>query len=232
MRHSPAPSIKWRERLAKKPDRRFFGLEIDRKTNVISLVAFMLSIAGIASQVYFFLQGPRVALQPPEQIVFYGDRSADGKTIYLKLGSRMAYVNTGQPGFNDAIKRETASLSIGPRVINFFWKKYMASDSEGTQYRQNIKGDALPVAINAGSVEAHETSFSPLPIASKTISANTNYIEFDDFATLSSSVSEINVTLSYETFSGQKGSTTCRVIVDESYRYYINNGWIAPICVQ
>ncbi|HYH43078.1 MAG TPA: hypothetical protein VD867_13975, partial [Burkholderiales bacterium] len=172
-----------RERLSRKSSDRFCGLEIDRKTNVISLVAFVLSAASVAGQIYFFLQGPVVALQPPEQIVFFGDRAVDGKT-YLKLAARMAYVNTGQPGFNDAIKREQADLRIGSRTLTFYWKKYLASDADGTIFRANPKGDALPVAVNAGGVEAHETAFSPLPATAVGKDYGANFIEFSKFQQL------------------------------------------------
>ena len=218
MKSSEPGMPKWRERFSKTSEKRFLGLEIDRKTNVISLVAFFLSAAGIAGQVYFFLQGPRIALQPPEQAVFFGDRAADGKTIYLKIAGRMAYVNTGQPGFNDAIKREMASVVIGKRTLTFFWKKYIASDSDGTQFRMNPKGDALPVAINAGSVEAHETAFSSLPVPTDNNEYGINFIEFSEFEKLAINEKEILVTFSYETFSGSKGSAKCKVLVDRAFR--------------
>ena len=211
---------------------RWFGLEIERKTNVISLVAFVLSAAGIASQAYFFLQGPRVGLQAPEQVVFYGDRAADGSSVYLKIAARMAYVNTGQPGFNDAIKRETASVQIGQRGLNFFWKKYTASDADGATFRLNPKGDALPVAVNAGSVEAHETSFSPAPDSTSTPAKGVNFMTFADFQKLVETTGQIDVVLTFETFAGARGSTTCRVVVDPSVRYYVRNGWVAPICAR
>jgi hypothetical protein len=79
-RYSYRPSIKQREQTNKDSVKRILGLEIDRKTNILSLVAFMLSVLGVAGQVYFFLQGPKIAYQPPEQVAFFGSSSADGKT--------------------------------------------------------------------------------------------------------------------------------------------------------
>jgi len=214
------------------PELRWFGLEIERKTNVLSLVAFVLSAAGIAGQAYFFLQGPRVDLQPPEQVVFYGDRAADGSSVYLKVAAHMAYVNTAQPGFNDAIKRETASVQLGQRGLNFFWKKYTASDADGAIFRLNPKGDALPVAVNAGSVEAHETSFSPASVSTPKAAYGVNFMPFAEFQKLVETTGQIEVVLAYETFAGTRGSVSCRVIVDEAMRYYVRNGWVAPPCAR
>jgi hypothetical protein len=208
-----------------------FGLEIDRKTNILSLAAFVLSSAGVAGQIYFFFQGPKVALQPPEQTVFYNLLSADGKTNYLQIASRMAYVNTGQPGFNDAIRKESATLQIGSKTFNFFWQKYVYTDADGAKFIVNPKGDALPVAINAGAVEAHETSFSPIPKQGSQVSYGANYLKFEEFTKLAVAEEKLIVTLNYETFSGSLGNATCTIIIDTAFRYYIRNGWIAPLCI-
>jgi hypothetical protein len=216
--------------MSSKVRKRFLGLEFDRKANVLSLTALVLSVASVCGQIYFFIQGPRVALQPPEQIVFYGDRAVDGK-FYLKIAARMAYVNSGQPGFNDAIKRETATLTIGRRSVDFFWKKYSASDfDEKNQFHLNPKGDALPVAINAGGVEAHETSFSPMPIPTYSQQYKANFMEYSEFEKLALDEKELLVALQYVTFGGSKGSCSCKVLINKAFRTYVTNGWIAPIC--
>lgn len=209
---------------------KFLGLEIDTKTNLISLVAFLLSVTGIIGQIYFFLQGPRVALQPPEQVVFYSDLSADGATSYVKIAARMAYVNTGQAGFNDAVKKEAATLIVANRPHYFYWKKYISSDSEGAKFIANKKGDALPVPVNAGSVEAHETSFSPLPNPLDDKRYAENFIEFSKFKEEAGAEKEVTILFSYETFSGGRGEVKCVVPINDAFRSYIQNGWIAPGC--
>ncbi|MCP5252550.1 MAG: hypothetical protein H6939_12720 [Burkholderiales bacterium] len=206
---------------------RIFGLEIDRKTNVLSLAAFLLSVLGVGGQIYFFLRGPIVSLQPIEQITFYSSRYAND-IKYLKLAANMVYVNTGFPGYNDAIKKETAVLHLSGKSYTFTWKKYIHSDSKGSEFIENVVSDAHPVVINAGSVETHETSFSSLS------SANNygNFIEFNLFQQIAVAENEMLVVINYETFSGKKDFVTCTVSIDDSFRAYIKHEWISPRCAE
>jgi hypothetical protein len=142
----------------------------------------------------------------------------------------MAYANTGQPGFNDALKLETANIVVGNNTYSFFWHDFIASDSEGTDLRVKIKGDALPVAINAGSVEAHETAFTPTPVTTGEGQYGKNFITFSNFQKIAVAQTSILVRLNFETFSGSKGAVQCKIMVDRSFRSYINNRWIAPMC--
>jgi len=212
------------------PCLRLVGLEIDRKTDVVSLVAFLLSIMSLITHGWLFLAGPQVALQAPEQMVFYNYTDADQKQ-YLAIAARMAYVNTAQAGYNDAVKSESATVIVGERRLRFLWSKYTASDADGHLFKLNPKGDALPVPINAGGVEAHETSFSPLPNPANTAMVGVNYLEFSDFKKLIETVDEIVVILRYETFGGTIGEARCRSIVDSSMRRWLVHGWVAPLCV-
>jgi hypothetical protein len=225
-------TIIFKQRAQKTPQKtkKILGMEIDRKTNVLSLAAFMLSISGIASQIYFFLQGPKVALQPPEQATIFSEPSSDGKSSYIKIAARMAYVNTGQPGFNDAIKREAATLSIGDEQYHFYWKKYVSTDADGTKFIKNTRGDALPVPINAGSVEAHETAFSPDINQEPNKPYDSNFIQSEAFLKLIEKQKSIVLTVRFETFSGTKGVAKCKIIIDRPLLLAFKNGWAAPGC--
>ena len=142
----------------------------------------------------------------------------------------MAYVNTGQSGFNDAIKKESASIKIGDKQYNFYWHKYVTTDSDGAKFIKLVKGDALPVPVNAGSVEAHETAFSPDPIQGKEDNYGENFVSYEEFEALAKKQSLIIATFRFETFSGKAGSVQCQIIIDKAFIFYAGNGWIAPGC--
>lgn len=210
---------------------RFFHIEIDTKTDIVSLTALILSIAGLLGQVYAFLQGPNVLLQPPEQITFFSSPSADGQTNYLGITVPLAYVNTGQPGFNDAIKKETLSLFFGRKKLDFQWFQYVESNSIGKKFNLNPKKDAQLVAINAGAVEAHETYFFPV---TPTDDYGKNFIKYTDFEKAIQKENEVQVEINFETFSGIKKELDCHIVLNESFKEYIKNGWVSPtsFCVD
>lgn len=227
---TPTPRLLRRERKPAKP-KTFLGLEIDRKTNVLSFVAFILSVGGIAGQVYFFLQGPRVKLQSPAQVTFFASTlSSDDATNYLKMTSQMAYVNTGQPGFNDAISKEYAVLEMGGKRYRHFWKSFVSSGRTPQGFAEGRKGDAVPVPVNAGSVESHETSFTPEPVTQRGRNYAENYLEWAQFQQAIGREQHVIVSIYFETFGGNKGHASCKVLVNEALTLALKRGWAAPRC--
>lgn len=209
---------------------KWWRLEIDRKTNLISLIAFLLSIASVASQAYFFFQGPRISLQPPDMVVFYkGEQGVDGRS-YLKISSRMTFVNSGQPGFNDAISKEYAVVDLAGKMYLLFWKDFVSTDAVEKKLVVQKKEDAAPVVVTAGSAVTHETSFTPTYTPLKNDKPGANFLEFAEFEKMAIATAEIRVTLGYETFSGLKGGVRCSLVVDARFKDYLRNGWANPTC--
>jgi hypothetical protein len=54
---------------------KFLGIEIERKTDVLAMAAFLISTGSIIGQVALLLRGADVILDGPRQIVlFFGER--------------------------------------------------------------------------------------------------------------------------------------------------------------
>lgn len=48
---------------------RALRVEVERKTDIIALTAFLLALAGILFQAYHFIRGAQVILFPPEEVL-------------------------------------------------------------------------------------------------------------------------------------------------------------------
>src|SRR5690349_7220304 len=80
----------------------FLGLRVARKTEIIALVAFVLSVSGVLWQVFNYTLGAVVRLFPSDQIVVAAvnkiGRNYSGQDNLLALIATMSYVNEGDVG--------------------------------------------------------------------------------------------------------------------------------------
>ena len=145
-----------------------FGLKVGRKTEIIALVAFVLSVSGVLWQVYTYTRGAVVRLFPTEQIVITATdalgRSYAGQDSLLSLIATMAYVNDGETGQNAIVRREYISMSLGQRNIEHRWYEFGSSDIESGTLKFKRDSEARPFPAVAASATSHETLFAPWAI--------------------------------------------------------------------
>jgi hypothetical protein len=95
---------------------RFLGIEVERKTDILALAAFFLSIAGVISQIsvftIFFLRGAVINVFPPEQVLIRAETLESGGPRYVRIGARMAYTNSGAPGYSAILRGERVTISV------------------------------------------------------------------------------------------------------------------------
>ncbi len=151
--------------MQKENDRNNFnlvGLLISRKTDIIAITAFLISILGLTYQVTVFLSGPKLEFFPPEKILFCFDRN-DDKT--LMVNARITYVNKGKVDNDAIIKKEIVKFKFdkdGP-VYNLEWINFESAnyDKEKDDLAWTFNSDAKPLSVRAGSAESHFTTFGP-----------------------------------------------------------------------
>ena len=106
----------------------FLGLRVDRKTEIIALVAFVLSVSGVLWQVFNYTRGAVVRLFPTDQIVMTAankiGRNYSGQDNLVALIANMTYVNDGDVGHNAIIRREYIALSFGGRDVEHRWYEF------------------------------------------------------------------------------------------------------------
>ena len=139
-------------------------IELERKTDVLALAAFILALGSVLYQTYGFLRGSNVTMFAPEQVVIKAHQYPQAGT-FVRFGARLSYVNTGQVGYNAMVHRETLSFQLGDTRYQQEWQEFQTFNLEddGT-ITSKKKSDAHPMSINAGSAESHDTFFAPRSI--------------------------------------------------------------------
>ena len=207
---------------------KLFGVEIERKTDILAAAAFLMSLLGIVGQVALFLRGPDIQLFTPEQILIKGHENPDGN-IYLRVSALMVYRNAGSPGYHDTIKKEYVSFKLGDDKYKLIWDEFIDSYPDEIDKNKliiNRKSEAIPVQINAGMVETHETFFAPWII--KNDKELKSFLEWNDFKRLVSKQEKIAFRFTFEAFSGKVDSVNCHVLVKE-FLGNLGKGWSAPV---
>ena len=206
---------------------KILGIEIERKTDILALAAFIISIGSLLSQVVLLLRGADITLYKPEQILIKSHEYPDGKS-YMRLSATMTYRNSGSPGYNDTIRKEKVFFTINEKKYELNWDDYIDSTAKEKEIIITKKTDAVPTQVDAGSVVVHETYFAPWPAEGDDPSAN--YIEWNDFIEKISSQKSLLFKFHFESFDGKKEEVSCKVVVSEFIKHLKQKGWSAPTC--
>lgn len=218
---------------------RFLGLlEIERKTDILALAAFLLALGGVVFQTYHFFRGASVTLFSPEQItlVAYRYKAPDGP-VHLRIASRMAYVNAGQMGYTAVIKRESVRFALTGHVYEQYWQAFTALDAEGQALKTNFQSDAHPQPIEGGSAVSHETYFAPRTVPCRKedsgCRSGRNFLTLDDFVKSVAPGRELKFELRAELYGDKNQQAACTVNLGEDVlRKLREKGWVAPRCKE
>lgn len=206
---------------------KILGIEIERKTDILAFVAFLISISSLVTQTANLIKGPEVNLEPPTQILINSHKYPDDKS-YIRISAKLTYLNTGSPGYDDNIKSEKVSFSIQNREITLIGQEYIESSVENKTLKIERKSDAVPVQIKSGTVVSHETYFAPWP--SNIDDAASNFQEFSDFLKQIKTKEELNIKITSTTFGGKTITANCRLMTNDFIKHLETKSWSAPIC--
>jgi hypothetical protein len=213
---------------------KWLGLEIERKTDILALAAFVIALGGTAFQVSAFVRGAEITIVAPDQILFTAEKYSNGHT-YVRFAARMAYVNSGQQGYNGVVRKELLKYTLDGVAYTQIWQKFTASDAdESDKLVMNPQGTAIPLPVEAGSSLSHETLFTPLTIrcpSGPSGCAWANYLEWNRFLTLIRDRSEITFRVTAELYDGTKVEAACTVDLNADVTDRLEkSGWYAPTC--
>lgn len=223
---------------------RFVGLELDRKTDIIALAAFMLALGGIVFQVYGFLRGARVTLFPPGQVTIMcysyiaGDCTSNTPgEKYVRFATRMAYVNTGELPYNSIIKSEAISFNLSGQTYKQEWQEFRSFTAVGAKLQSKDEGIARPLPITGGSSLAHETYFAPhiqrcFGQGTVPCTSGKNFLKFEDFLSELSKTGKIQFRLEATLYDKAKPlQVSCTADVDDKLINLLRTrGWSGPDC--
>lgn len=149
---------------------RFFGIEIERKTDILAFTAFLLSLGGISYQIVTFIRGPDVTLAKPQQVVVYMYPMRDSKTEYLTLISPVAYVNRGHSQNNALVMKESVSFVLKGEQKNYVWHQFVSVSTSSESGVEGMKTNskieiretqlAAPFVVPGSGAVSHYTWFA------------------------------------------------------------------------
>jgi hypothetical protein len=197
----------------------FLGLRVGRKTEIIALVAFVLSVGGVLWQVLNFARGAVVQIFPSDQVVLTTvnklGRNYPGQDNLLALIANMAYSNEGDVGHNAIIRREFITLSFAGHEVEHRWYEFGSSDQKDGAVNFDRKSEARPFPVNAGSAESHETLFTAWEVecadTDKNCNSAKNFIKWESFLEAVKSNGRIVVTTKANVYPTRTVTASCEV---------------------
>jgi hypothetical protein len=140
-----------------------FGLQIQRKTDVLALTAFLISLLTGGLQLYEWFKGPQISLYPPERVIIYAYQQSGGSTV-VRVAATMSYTNSASSQYAGTIASEQVKLTIGSRTSHQRWLSFAQLRREDFLFDPNIIADAAPFPIPGSGSISHSTLFSAFPI--------------------------------------------------------------------
>jgi hypothetical protein len=222
-------------------------LSVKRTTDILALVAFILSIIGLLAQTKDYLRGAHVVLFRPEQVTIGSSKALkiffQNSDQFLLLTAIMSYVNDAPAGFNAAIGREYLRFYLGTKKY-----QYTAHQTVNTSTELSVatgastltvlkKDDSGPFAINSGGAISHEVLFEPHAVrctkGDKECSGSLSGIKWEDFKTAIKKDSKLRVTLLADVYGQDIQSVECSInFSDYDLASFDNTNqeWGAPDC--
>lgn len=219
----------------------FLGLQVGRKTEIIALIAFVLSVSGLLWQILSYTRGAVVSLFPTDQIVITSTdklgRNYSGQDNLLAIIATMTYVNDGDVGHNAIIRRENVTFSLGDRAIEHRWYEFGSSFLKEGTLAFDRKSESHPVPVNAASAESHETLFTAWEIdcegAVGTCDVGKNFVKWADFLKAVKANNQISFTTGAEIYPSSRVSASCVVHLREwEVDVLEKQQWLSAACTD
>lgn len=205
---------------------KIIGIEIERKTDILAMAAFLISLGSLVGQAVLLLRGPEIVLDGPRQIILFFESDLSSRS-YLNAISTQIYVNNGSPGFDDILKSERLLLTIAGRNIQLESQESVDSTRKGDKLVFRSRQAWKPVKIKAGDFISNETLYVPYPSIKD---RDENAIDRVDLEKLLSKSSDLKVELIAKTYGGEKLASICLLNMAETKFGFLEKGWASLIC--
>ena len=217
----------------------FIKITIERRVDVVAILAFLLALFAAGNQLVAYLQGANVVLIPPEQILlrFVPTDDQQDNREYLTINARMAYVNSGSQGYNAVLQKERVSFVVGQQKYVQYWhseQNITDLDHDGKLEVSHV-GEARPWPINAGNALSREITFVPFPkhCPDKSCNVDENFTFRKPGLNEILKQNEVSFEFSYKLYGeADFVSVKCVVAIDDRVKSDLTNarGWTAPPC--
>lgn len=214
-----------------------FGIHVERKTDILAGVAFLLALGSAVVQISFAIAGARTQLFPPDSVVLtFWDYGNDSH--YLRIGAPMSYVNKGRIGYNSVVTFEAVEFSLGNSLRRQVWGGEYDLQPEGSNLTAERKGASAPFPVNGGSAVSHFVLFASAPTNCSDEDSSCgrfmNYLNKSEFLNHISQSTELVFTF-YSHILGVRQEEMVRCTVSINQAFFDNlifNSWISVPCEE
>jgi hypothetical protein len=205
---------------------KIIGIEIERKTDILAMAAFLISLSSLVGQAVLLLRGPVIVLDGPRQIILFFESDLSSRS-FLNAISTQIYVNNGSAGFDDILKSETLFLSIAEKKIQLESQESVDSTRKGDKLVFRSRQAWKPAKIRAGDFISNETLYVPYP-SQKDLDENA--IDRVDLEKLLPNSADLKIELFARTYRGKKLTSTCVLNMAEIKFGLSQKGWASLVC--
>ncbi len=204
-------------------------------TNFIAGLALLISFVNAIINVIFYIKGASISFFPPEQVLlkFEKDRNDPNNDDrrFLRIGARMAYVNTGTRDYNAVVHHEYVSFTLdGKEYIQVWHSEWQFSDpAEDGNLNNKFIAAAAPRPIKAGNSLSREIYFYPKPCFKQ---PGCNHLFKKEALDVLSKTDKLTFTFkAYLLGKEEPKSASCTIDITKiEINRLTSRGWIVPYC--
>jgi hypothetical protein len=207
---------------------KILGIEIERKTDILAMAAFLISMSSILGQFALLIRGADIALDGPRQVALLFEEPTSGRG-YLNAISTQIYVNNGTPGYDDILKAEELTLQAKGQTISLKAHESVSSTDSGDKLIFRQRAQWKPEKIKAGDFLSNETLFVPYPTRDA-LKRDANFIGAKEFKSFLGLANELKIALKAETYGGETIVSECYIATREVLSGIESKGWSSLVC--
>ncbi len=208
---------------------KLLGIEIERKTDILAMAAFVISLGSVIGQIAILIRGADVLIDGPRQIVLFFQATA-GSRGFLNAITTQVYVNNGSPGFDDILKTETLLFELSEKTISLEAQQLVDSTRNGNKLIIRNAKRWAPAKIGAKDFLSNESLFVPYPSLVDT-ERDRNFVTRDEFLTLLPRSRTLKAKFLATTYGGHALYSTCFMISSDVRMGLRQKGWASLSCI-
>lgn len=224
--------------------RKLIGIELEKRTDLISFVALTFSISATVISAALFIHGyftgAKVDIYPDDQVLITKEDCGRGDgDECLRLGATVAFSNSGQIGYDTVLRQILIALKFSDESeYEQEWYEFVTFKNKNGKLIKGEEGLAVPLPIRAGNSLSRDIYFAPFrkpdcPAGEKADCEWDNYLKWDDFLKKLVVRENIKVTITAKSLDQEiLDQESCRVDIDQHLinRLKEPNGWQSPSC--
>ena len=224
--------------------RKLLGIEIEKRTDLISFIALLLSILATVGSTFYltyaFIKGAKVDMYPDDQVLITKEDCGRGDgDECLRLSATVAFSNSGEIGYDEVIRQLLVALKFSDgSEYEQEWYEFVTFSNEDGHLKKGPVESAVPLQIRAQNALSRDIYFTPFrkpdcPVGEKANCEWNNYLKWDDFLKKLVIGENIKVTITAKSLDKEiLEQESCRVAIDKHLfdRLKKPNGWQSPSC--